>query len=1195
MKLQQICRFRLGVQERNAGYQTSGVSNGITPGMEDEFADKVKTIKISQKDKDRPPVLEWSGSQAGKAYYLICVSCGEDALSRPTPLPHGIIISEQDAEALMSNPEKFMSFSAANFIYSWDAKDLTKKQLPELDELALDSGYHFSMSGIQKKYQLTDEQFKRLLYHIYEIVLSDGAIESFSFVWDGPKAGYVDVMRDMMYVVYSSIPMMLKSRISFASDKLEGMVTRMFTVANSAETGSWFNLSTGESSDLQEFTEDNRYRVAFVEYLAEYAGTAEAAELLDWMDEFAQRIYRRPDMKKGGALINVMTAAFLTWKKGIAQQYFKPGQLVRAAHSMVILRADDREFLDDKIGEILQQGIMSGGKINNIQQDNMQKLYVTTDSQIYRNAYQMAVALKDQESVYKSLVSALKEESNEVTDNFIAFLLTKLPKTAQVQTKEVIDGLSKRYYVTDNQDLQNYYLEYVKSKYEQELSDDAIDAMILPAFQNLAQQEPGTKAYERASAYLQYQLDTLLAKKQKASDAVLEKMASQFGSIPQGELKSLFFNYALNCYLFRSEDEAVEYYEKLRVIGGPLFDEIKDIFYSTENEVLDLHFIRKLYPGMKKDTFEDQIRAMEMAAKFPVRDRSCRAILDRTRELCVRMMKQEAAAPKDPEAPLAERLHNTYVSIDRSLTELNQISGSRMNAQIGEIRQECRNIYWDSMEVGVKTKACLKYTELHCDHPKCRKIYEYHRVLKELKDRISMGRYDMPENSIELLTTDAFTDNAKRRNYLIRKYVIDQVQEYQKPSMEADCLLVMNYDNEKGRFSNTAFLKDMTTEQWEQLEAGSLMLQLHPDLNAEMEAYQKKVSRSNAFKKFIKNPKARIGLLAAAVVILLAGGTVLAVNLIGGGKGGDDGTKEVVQTGDAVMSSVKETESAAEVTSGESEAESKTEESSTGESSSDESSTPESAAESSGAVAAATLSREEYEAAFTVKLGENQFGLKDNHVYNMTNGIRLASNGNYSHLKTDGTCLYCIKDGSELRRYDDPGTGSLDTGTMKKIGIAGKAAAYEVTEKGIVYLLTSDGKVYRIDPEAGTEPEEVLEHVTSLAYDGGNLYAAQEKSVYCYAVDQAAPGKETGIWELSESPNELYVESGTTGYLVSGTFYIYDQQNKSAEACVALDMNQPYSMADGCLYGVMKKAGSEDEYREGCFDLKDRTISWVAE
>ena len=1196
MKLQQICRFRLGFQERNAGYQTSGVSAGITLGMEDEFADKVKTIKVYEKDKDRMPVLDWSYSQAGKAYYLICVSYGEDTMTRPTPLPHGIIIGEEDAEALMNSPEKFMAFSKENFIYDWDAKDLTKKQLPELDGLVLDSSYHFSMAEIQKKYQLSDEQFKSLLYHIYEIILSDGKIEAFSFIWDGPKTSYIDVIRDMMYVVYSFVPMMLKSRITFSSDRLDGMVTRMFTVANSAETSSWFNLNTGECSDLQEFNEDNLYRVAFVEYLAEQAGSADAAELLEWMDEFAQRIYRRPDMKNGTALTNVMSAAFLTWRKEIAQQYFKPGQLVRVAHSMVILRADDREFLDDKIGELLQLAIINGGKINNIQQENMQKLYVSTESQVYRNAYQIAVTLKDQESVFKALTSALKEESSEVTDNFIAFLLERLPKTAEVQTKEVMDGISKRYYVTDNTDLQNYYLEYVESQYKKELSDEAIDAMILPAFQNLEKQEQGTKAYERASRYLQYQVDTLFDKKQKASDAVLEKMASEFGKLPQGELRSLIRNYVLNCYMFRSEDEAVEYYEKLRSLGGSLFDEIKEIFYANENRVLDLHFVRKMYPNMKDQTFRAQIKAMETVVKFPIWEDSCQAILDKMREICVQMMQKEAGvSSKELEIPLSEHLHDIYVSIDEALIDLNQIGGRKITAQINEIREECKNIYWDSMEVGKKTKNCLKYREMYCDHPNCRKIYEYYKVLEELEDRVSMGRFDLSESAVELLTTNAFSENTKMRNHLIKKYLTDRVQEYQKPTMEADCLLVMNYDNEKDKFANTAFLKDMTKEQWEQLEMGSIMLQLHPGLNAEMEAYQKKAARANKIRKFFKNPKARIGLLAAGLVILLGGGAAIAMSVMGGDKNDTNDTHAIAQTDDSAMNFVKETESLMGETEEESSSEAETEESSTEESSTEEGNSQESSEESS-ADTENTFPKEEYEAAFLVTLGENQFDLKDDHIFNMTNGKSLANNASYSMIKTDGTYLYCVKDNGEFRRYDDPGEGLLNVDTMKKASIEGcTVTAYEIMKDGTVCLLASDNKVYTVNLEDGTEPVEVLDNVNGIAYDNGNLYAVQEKSVHCYADNKIVWGNETSTWVLPESPNEVYVENDTVGYLVSGIFYIYDQQDSEAEDYVAIDINQPYCVADGYLYGMMKKSGSLDEYKEGRFNLADQTIGWIAE
>jgi hypothetical protein len=865
MGFQQICRFRIGNQEAGAGYQVCGRSEGITPEISDEFSNSVKTIKINDADISCPPVFDWSCDQIGNNYYLTSVAPEKDGTTgrRPTPLTHGIVIDGETAKEWLERPERFLTFSDANFITKWDASNLTVQKLDVLEELQYDSGYDFSIRKIREKYSLTQEQFTDLLYHVYEVILSDRRVPQLTFVWDKEKNGYPDVIRDMMFVIYRMVPALLKPWITFSSGRFEGMLSRQFTVSDKPSDGAWFNLKTGESSELEEINEDTAYRYTYIAYLGQHAETEEADELLEWMDEFAQRIYRKPELKSGAVLVNALNAAFASWKQEIPEKYYQLSEVVRIVHSMSLMKVDDRGFLDQKIGELLLYVVQHGAKINDAQMENIRKLYLTTESEGFRRAYQLAVASKDQESVFKALQNTLEEDTD---DTFVEILLQKLPVTDQIRTPEVMNALGQRYYTTQSEYLQNYYLDYVREKYHSELTEKQSGEFLLPALEHLTDQESETG--QRAIRSLKEQVQCLKEKDQKVSERIFDQFTDIYDTLKDEELKALLQEYVTNCYVSEASDQAVDYFEKLRAADGMLYRDVEQSLYQAQSEVLDRHFAQKRYPSWKKGDLEEQKKAMKAASELPTHKKSYAAIMAQVERLALAAMKEaEQAKEADAEekkSDLPIRLQKAYKELKDQMKEFDRIGQDpELLEAIEKILNKCRDFYWDAAKKGLYTKAWLKKKDLDCDHPNCVRMKAYFSTLDELKETADARDYRMPEAAMELLTTDQYVENPKKRNQLIDQF-LGTLRNRSKKHMDVNLLLVLNYDNESGKLSDTSFLRELTEEQKMDLQVDNYMLELHPELRKVCER-----KKSHGGGSLLEDKRVLIGGAAAVLVLAL--------------------------------------------------------------------------------------------------------------------------------------------------------------------------------------------------------------------------------------------------------------------------------------------------------------------------------------
>ena len=111
MKIQQISRFRLGDQGKDAGYQISGASAQVDSAMESEFTGMYTTLELGNEPGTMLPyILDGGYNMDGNRFYLTQIYAEKDFKSRPTPYVHGLIFDQEQMADCFNDPGDFFRF-----------------------------------------------------------------------------------------------------------------------------------------------------------------------------------------------------------------------------------------------------------------------------------------------------------------------------------------------------------------------------------------------------------------------------------------------------------------------------------------------------------------------------------------------------------------------------------------------------------------------------------------------------------------------------------------------------------------------------------------------------------------------------------------------------------------------------------------------------------------------------------------------------------------------------------------------------------------------------------------------------------------------------------------------------------------------------------------------------------------------------
>lgn len=365
MKIQQISRFRTGFQQNGSGYKITGTSKHVTKSMEEEFTGMFTMLTMKDMPEKLPYLLDVGYST--DALYLSHLISSVDFKGRKTPYAHGLILDASHAEKMMKHPEIFLRFSEANFAYECNVFDLEKKEYPEMEQLAMEENASFHLEQIKEKYAFDDESFFSFICHVYDIILNEKGCLYFG--WNQAEDTYVEVIKDMMFLVYSILPNVLRSRVSFSNYQLNGMRLRRFSVCSDitcSKQAHWYNLITKESSKLP--YGDEKERKLQTEHLRYLVSCEEATlkKCTDFLNSILLRSFKRPNTKSASQIGNMIKASLLCYKS-IWQECVNSNTVGRLISSFINIHPDNPMEIDWVIIALMQYVAVNHIRLNKIQ------------------------------------------------------------------------------------------------------------------------------------------------------------------------------------------------------------------------------------------------------------------------------------------------------------------------------------------------------------------------------------------------------------------------------------------------------------------------------------------------------------------------------------------------------------------------------------------------------------------------------------------------------------------------------------------------------------------------------------------------------------------------------------------------------------------------------------------------------------
>ncbi len=920
MKIQQISRFRLGDQGRDAGYQISGASAQVDSVMESEFTGMYTTLEIGNEPGTMLPyVLDGGYNMDGSRFYLSQIHAEKDFKSRPTPYVHGLIFDQEQMAACFDDPGNFFRFSTENFRESCNPQQQGREMLPEIGELQKENIPPLTVQTIREKYRLTDEVYEDLLRHFYEAVFSEGMI-TLAFGWNQAMNTFEEVIKDMMFLAFSSMPAVLRRKITFSNYQIKGMVGRMFTVLPEKYCenykGAWFNLVNGRSSQLQEDIEGTRFKTQFITYFA-VNSEEETKRFLDYVDSYLRQIYRHPEMKLVTAIANAMVPAFYTYgytrmmdsmDGKILETYFKPVNAGRILNSMTRLKVDEPAYISELLAVLLEKAIKMNAKINDVQFKNLQKYYLETDSPQYEKSFIAALASRDQETVKKLFSESLKEESSLKTDNFIAGLLTRISDQQAILTEEAVQAIADRYPITESEELQDFYLDYVNGLYTDTMSREEASKLIRKAL-GFIRDNQNKPSYERAAIYLERQLGQLVKHRLVLESSVLEQLLQtcvDYGS-DYGIGESILAYY-MQIYMNGDLEAAVKYYGYLRKYDSEILREVNVRLWQEKSRVQDEYYCSNELPVLirtgKLKTSSDYSRELIKICGFPVFGHSYLRIVkeyqyasesymrgvpekDEERDRKSGRQKNEESSEKGMDSSalllrymeLKKRTEEIFGGESEATLRIQQrmIEDPQQNVEAPETVNEkildvLLNIYWDQVDVNTISPRFYSdhFEEIRCEHEKCRKQERYYQARRKFRQNLQEDHAYRPD--IEILTALTTTECVERMELVDErvKRIISKLQ-LSDNELSVDVLLIKYYDFVKKSFIDTDFFKNLTEDQkYELMERDYNLAAIHPELSEKMQKYLKG-KRKKSKKKQAREKKGLKELVYEKKVFFLAG------------------------------------------------------------------------------------------------------------------------------------------------------------------------------------------------------------------------------------------------------------------------------------------------------------------------------------
>lgn len=347
MKIEQILYTRMGGAELGAGWQPR-TSDKFSPDVKNSCIGQFNSIVDSLLDKTKKTPDEiytvWHASKrlcAARARKLV------DQTGRGNILAQAYVVNEAEYISVLTKPSEFLSIS--------EFYDEIIDNPPVLD--ALPRSESLSVRDICQKYSITSAKMEQIIVLILSAAMKKNAHKkALRIVVNRPLEELYRVSQEIMSVVFSFVPRVIRLNTSFASfehEKLEGM-TVLFT--NTVPSGYYYNMDSGDWSwpaemmipekELAKTFIANQSNLDFHKDIEDYVLQTGKAYSLQWDDLVAAYIYAAVKNNINVSfsekeLFRAMAAAVKDTSTGISEAYLamlailymKSGGILTANHA----------------------------------------------------------------------------------------------------------------------------------------------------------------------------------------------------------------------------------------------------------------------------------------------------------------------------------------------------------------------------------------------------------------------------------------------------------------------------------------------------------------------------------------------------------------------------------------------------------------------------------------------------------------------------------------------------------------------------------------------------------------------------------------------------------------------------------------------------------------------------------------------
>ena len=272
-KLLRICYSNVGVLEKDAEYQITGKSQGITSTIESNFSHNiVGNIRpvIAQSSAmlgSRVNQFEGIAEDSGYVYFFNTFVSTDDK-GRISLITSALVADGPTWRHYMETPEKVFSCDKSAF-FETTPSGARPGESVEIDALNTfpDNGHQFDLQALRVKFGLNDEKFKSLIECVYNCILKKEKELLIALPDDQLNN---ECARELMYCICMVLPVALRAQLTYIIGGASmGTVIRFVNAEKAIGQANYIDLSTDENKFSCEYLRGTSFVKDIIKYIGD--------------------------------------------------------------------------------------------------------------------------------------------------------------------------------------------------------------------------------------------------------------------------------------------------------------------------------------------------------------------------------------------------------------------------------------------------------------------------------------------------------------------------------------------------------------------------------------------------------------------------------------------------------------------------------------------------------------------------------------------------------------------------------------------------------------------------------------------------------------------------------------------------------------------------------------------------------------